>query len=72
LGALLRGITRVNQFDQDTCNQGLVLDKLSKLIERPRLVSAPLAMPNRTTADALQVFKGNLAMRVFSLSHLSL
>ena len=65
----MRGIFGVDQFNQHTCDFGFVGDKLAELEERPRLVSTPLAFPNRAIANTLQILKGNLAMRVFSLSH---
>ena len=67
----LRSITGVNQLNQHTSDFSLVGNKLAKLAECPRLVSAPLGFSNRAIANTLQIFKGDLAMRVFSLRHKS-
>ena len=68
----LRGIFGVNQLYQNTSNFSLIRDKLSKLVESPRLVFSPLAMVNRCPRiDAIEIFKGDGSLCVFSLRHKS-
>ena len=65
-----RCIARVNQRYNYASALGLILDKLAKLIERPRVVLPPLALPDRYPgADAREVLKGDASSGVFSPSN---
>lgn len=72
LGTSFGRVAWVNKNNHYPGNLSFVLDKGAKLEESPRLVSTPLRAPNRAIADALEVFKDNLAMRVFRFRHESL
>jgi len=66
----LGSIPRVDQFNQDAGNLSFVGNKLTELIESPRMVAAPLAMSNLCPLpDAIQIFQGNQARGAFSLRH---
>lgn len=63
-----RGITRVNEFNNDPRQFSFVFNKASQLSESPRVLLSALAMPNRhSVSDAAQVFKGDTPSSVFSL-----
>jgi hypothetical protein len=61
-------VTRVNQRHQYSGELGLVLNKLAKLIESPRVMLPPLALVNRNSVtDTAQIFQSDSPASVFSL-----
>jgi len=64
----LRGVSRVNAFNQHTNEFGLIFNKLAQLAERPGVMLPPLVLTNRDpVTDALEVFKSYTATAVFDL-----
>lgn len=58
VSAAARGVARVNVHNTNTGPFGFVLDEVLKLVERPRVESATLALAKPTTvADALECLK---------------
>ena len=68
-GTGARGVSRVNQFDQNSRKPSLVFNKCPQLPESPRVLLPALAMPNRSNSvsDTAQVLKGDTPSSVFSL-----
>lgn len=66
--ASARRVARVNQFDYNSRQLCLVLDKAAQLPEGPGVMLSPLAVPNRySVTDTSQIFEGNAPSSVFSL-----
>ena len=64
----LRGISRVHENDRHAGQGSLVLDKLPKLVKRPRVKFSSLRLAKPCpVADAGQIFKSEAASGVFSL-----
>ena len=62
------GIARVNEFDNHTCESGLIFDEAPKLAESPRVLLSPLSLSNRdAVSNPLKVFKGDTSTAVFCL-----
>lgn len=59
------GVNKSHQYPGELC---LVFDKLSELVESPRVVLSPLAMSNHySVSDTTQIFKSDTSASVFSL-----
>ena len=67
-GANLRGVSGVNYCHQHPGEFGFVLNKPPELIEGPRIMLPPLAMPNHCpVANTFEFFQSNTAPGAFSL-----
>jgi hypothetical protein len=61
-------VSWVNEFDENSHQPSLVLDKLAELVKRPGVLLPPLAFANRdAVSDMCQVFQGNTSTAVFGL-----
>jgi len=62
-----RGISGVNQFNQNSRQPSFILDKLAKLVKCPGVMLPPLSFPNRDAVSyPLKVFQGNAPTAAFS------
>lgn len=68
LGTGSGGVLGVNEFDHHACESSFVLDKASELVECPRVLLSPLALPNRDSGkNPLKILKGDSPSSAFSL-----